>query len=501
VDPLRYPDDHSARLSRRRLLQYGAAAAALGTIGSVGPMDRALGATPAKRRIREAGSLPFPGRAVGAKTDAFPFDHIVLVMQENHSFDNYLGMLPVSGQPKADGFTFNKRDEPINWNPLEKDRMYVYRQSGAIGAQDSGSQSWNDSHLQIADGAMSGFAETGPGSMGYYSEDELPFYYSLAKTFTLANRWFCSVPAQTYPNRRFLMAGTATGVIHTGMETLTTYPKNGTIWDQLSKHHISWANYFSDAPTSAIILDTELRHAANLRRIEQFYLDAALGNLPAVSLVDCNMGAIQSEIPGVIESLPAPVPTFTRLPDTAIDITCESEENPEDVQLGEAFVARIVNAVMSGKNWDRTLLIWFYDEHGGYYDHVAPPRALEPDGWKPDLQSDSLPGAYNLYGPRIPAVVVSPYARKRAVTNVVHDHTSVLATIERQWNLPALTRRDANAATMADFLDTAKPAFYEPPTLAKPASATSGLLTAYRDGQPNPPAPGQTKPKGGSKSR
>jgi phospholipase C len=501
VDPLRYPDAHSARLSRRRLLQYGAAAAALGTIGSVSPIDRAFGATPAKRRIREAGSLPFPGRPVGAKTDEFPFDHIVMVMQENHSFDNYLGMLPVSGQPKADGFTFNKHGEPINWNPLEKDRMYVYRQSGAIGTSDTGSQSWNDTHLQIGTGGMTGFAETGPGSMGYYSEDELPFYYSLAKTFTLANRWFCSAPAQTYPNRRFLMAGTASGVIHTGMETLTTYPTRGTIWDQLSKHNISWANYFSDAPTSAIILDTELRHAANLRRIEQFYLDAAIGNLPAVSLVDCNMGAIQSEIPGVIQSLPAPIPTFTRLPDTVIDITCESEENPEDVQLGEAFVSRVVSAVMSGKNWDRTLLIWFYDEHGGYYDHVTPARALEPDGWKPNLQSDSLPGAYNIYGPRVPAVVVSPYARKHAVTNVVHDHTSVLATIERQWNLPALTRRDANAATMADFLDASKPAFYEPPTLAKPANASQGLLTAYRNGQPLAPSPGRTKPKGGSKPR
>ncbi|HEX3707658.1 MAG TPA: alkaline phosphatase family protein, partial [Mycobacteriales bacterium] len=368
MDPTRYPARHSAHLTRRRVLQYGAAAAA---IGAVGPWNAALGATHRGRRIREAGALPYPKHAVGKFTGAFPFDHIVLVMQENHSFDNYLGMLPVSGQPKADGFTFNKRDEPINWNPLGKERMYAYPQSGAIGADDTGSQSWNDSHIQIANGAMSGFATTGPGSMGYYTEDDLPFYYSLAKTFTLANRWFCSAPAQTYPNRRFLMAGTASGVIQTDTATVTRYPHNGTIWDQLSKHRIPWANYFSDAPTTAIILDTELRYATHLRRIEQFYLDAATGSLPAVSLVDCNMGAIQSQIPGVIEDLPAPIPTFTRLPDTAIDITCESEENPEDVQLGEAFVSRVVNAVMKGPKWHRTLLIWFYDEHGGYYDHVA----------------------------------------------------------------------------------------------------------------------------------
>jgi phospholipase C len=207
------------------------------------------------------------------------------------------------------------------------------------------------------------------------------------------------------------------------------------------------------------------------------------------------MGAIQGEVPGVVESLPAPIPTFTRLPDTAIDITCESEENPEDVQLGEAFVARIVNAVMSGPAWRRTLLIWFYDEHGGYYDHVPPPSALLPDSTPPDIGPSDQPGGYDLYGPRVPAVVVSPYARRRAVTNVVHDHTSVLATIERQWNLPALTFRDANARGLADFLDTSVMSFADPPELAAPANPVPGLLQGYQ-GQPTPPSPGATVPAG-----
>ncbi len=94
----------------------------------------------------------------------------------------------------------------------------------------------------------------------------------------------------------------------------------------------------------------------------------------------------------------------------------------------------------------------------------------------------------------MPAVIVSPYAKAHDVTNVVHDHTSVLATIERQWNLPALTYRDANAATIMDFIDTSKMAFAEPPTLAAPANPEPDLLQAYQDGQPSPPAPSQTKP-------
>src|SRR5580658_1503264 len=341
--------------SRRSVLAAGlGTASAAAAVSALGP----LGATAARAAtLRGPGAMPFPSLPVGQYTGAFPFDHIVLVMQENHSFDNYLGMLPVSGQPRADGFTFNAAEEPVNWNPVDGERMYVYHQSGDIGAQDSGSQSWDDSHLQIDGGAMDGFAGTGPGSMGYYTEDDLPFYYSLSNTFTLANRWFCSVPAQTYPNRRFLMSGTASGVVATDTDNVTIYPANGTIWDQLSRYGIPWLNYFSDAPTTAIQVDTILKYPDHLASISQFYADALAGTLPAVSLVDCNMGAVQGLIPGVVEDLPAPVPTFASSFDLDIESTAQSEENPEDVQLGEAFVAGVVNAVMSGPAWPSTLLI------------------------------------------------------------------------------------------------------------------------------------------------
>jgi phospholipase C len=482
--------------SRRSVLRAGlgaASAAGLGAAAGVG-----LGARPVRAaapRLRGPGAVPYPSLPLGQYTGALPFDHLVLVMQENHSFDNYLGMLSVSGQPRADGFTFNRAGEPVNWNPIGNERMYVYHQSGAIGAQNSGSQSWDDTHLQIDGGAMDGFAGTGPGSMGYYTEDDLPFYYSLANTFTLANRWFCSAPAQTYPNRRFYMAGTASGIVATDISNVTTYPANGTIWDQLSAHGISWKNYFSDAPTTAVILDTIFRYPSNLTSIAEFFVDAAAGTLPAVSLVDSNMGAVQGEVPSVIDSLPQPVPTFAATPDLVIETTCQSEENPEDVQLGEQFVASVVNAVMAGPAWPRTLLVWLYDEHGGYYDHVAPPAAVAPDTIAPDIGPTDQPGSYAMYGPRVPVVVVSPYARRHDVTNVVHDHTSVLATIEQQWNLPALTYRDANATTLEDFLDVARISFPEPPSLAAPANPLPGLVSGYQ-GQPVPPAPASTVPAG-----
>ncbi len=474
--------------SRRTMLKAGLATAAAAAAGAALPLaeasDDAVGLA-----LRAPNSVPFPNLPVGRPTGAFPFRHLVLVMQENHSFDNYFGMLPRRGQPAADGFTFDSNGVPTNSNPLGSQHMVVFHEPDYAGTTDTGSQNWNDTHHQIHGGAMDGFAATGPGSMGYYDEPDLPFYYSMAKTFTLANRWFCSAPCQTYPNRRFYMAGTASGIISTNINNINTnYPANGTIWDLLTKHRISWRNYFSDAPTTAIMLPTAVNHLVHLRPMAEFFLDAKLGTLPAVSLVDCNMGAISGELAELAQNS-IKVPTFDAVLNDVVEVTAQSEESPQDIQLGESFVARVVNAIFKSPAWPETMLVWLYDEHGGYYDHVPPPPAIPPDSIPPMTSPGDEPGGYNIYGVRVPAVVVSPWSRPNAVTNVVHDHTSVLATIEAQWNLPALTYRDANAATLADFIDPSVFAFRSPPTLCAPAEPGPGLHQILAHGQGSPPPP------------
>jgi len=122
-------------------------------------------------------------------------------------------------------------------------------------------------------------------------------------------------------------------------------------------------------------------------------------------------------------------------------------------------------------------VIYTYDEHGGYYDHVPPPAAIPPDSIAPELGPEDLPGGYNIYGPRVPAIVASPYAKPNAVTDVLHDHTSALASIEAKWNLPALTYRDANASTVMDFLDLGQAAFLQPPTIAAPPVPVEATTT------------------------
>jgi phospholipase C len=429
--------------------------------------------TPSIRRA--PGSLPNPKLPAGTVNEALPFDHIVIVMQENHSFDNYFGMLPLRGQPLADGFTFNADGVPLNDNPVQGGRQRAFHLEGTC--QPNGvTQTWDATHHQINGGTMNGFAATDTEAMGYFDESDIPFYYSLANTFCIGNRYFCSVPAQTYPNRRFLYAGTASGMTSTSDSTFSIpAPPAGSVMDNLSRHDVSFMSYFTDLPDLAIIPTNLERHPTNFTSIADFFVDCALGTLPNVSWVDTEMGItsdIGGPLAGYLSKLPAPLAERFGNLNELIEAQSGDEENPADVAIGEAAVARIINAVMKSPAWPRTLLIWNYDEHGGYYDHVVPPTAIIPDAIRPTLSSTDVQAAYNLYGIRVPNAVVSPYTRPHGVTNVVHDHTSVIATIANKWNLPALTWRDANASDMTDYLDlNSAPAFLKPPKLATPAKA------------------------------
>jgi phospholipase C len=479
-----------APFSRRTFLQ-GAVVSAGGAIAAPSAVSK-LTAWPAPTpSIRRApGSLPNPKLPAGTPNEALPFDHIVIVMQENHSFDNYFGMLPVRGQPLADGFTFNAKGVPLNDNPVKGGRQRAFRLDGTC--QPNGvTQTWDATHHQINGGAMDGFAATDTEAMGYWDESDIPFYYSLANTFCIGNRYFCSVPAQTYPNRRFLYAGTASGMTSTSDTTFSIpAPPAGSVMDNLSNHGLSFKSYFTDLPDLAIIPTNLERHPTAFTSIADFFVDCALGTLPNVSWVDTEMG-LTSDIGGPLASylselnLPASLSGPLGNLNELIEAQSGDEENPADVAIGEAAVARIINAVMKSPAWSRTLLIWNYDEHGGYYDHVVPPTAIIPDAIRPSVSATDVQAAYNLYGIRVPNAVVSPYTRPHAVTNVVHDHTSVIATISNKWNLPALTWRDANASDMTDYLDLkGPPAFLKPPKLAAPAQAAT--LKGDCEVQPQP---------------
>jgi phospholipase C len=468
---------HVIDLTRRTALGAGAGVAAA---VAAAPYAGALGRL-AAAGIREPDSLPDPSRPAGTVDPAMPFDHVVVVMQENHSFDNYLGMLPLRGQPRADGFAFDATGRPRNANPYRGGHLTVQRAPSLCQASGPG-QSWRSTHLQVDGGRMDGFADrTSPVCMLYYDEQDLPFYYWLAKTFCLGDRWFCSAPCQTYPNRRFLLAATAFGLISTDTSSITQDPPNGTIVDRLDAHGVTWRDYFSDVPATGVIASIPEKHPQNLAGIDQFYADCAAGTLPSVSFVDSDIGIAGVVADGTFGQVPAP---FAAEAHDKTAAQSQSEEGPADISLGENFVSQVTNAVLGSPLWPRILLVWNYDEHGGYYDHVPPPAAIAPDDIKPRLGPNDPPGGYDVYGPRVPAVAISGHARPNTVTSVVHDHTSILATIQAKWNLPFMTRRDANAATMMDFLDATRVTFPEPPV----ATAPSDLAASEQRCSTAPPA-------------
>jgi len=383
------------------------------------------------------GLPPNPSAPVGS--DQLPqFDHLVVVMMENHSFDNAIGVLG-----RGDGFTIAADGSPTATNPDGHGGLvHAFAMPTPCQLPNQPTQTWNASHQQYDDGTNEGFvvSASGPVAMGYFTAKDLPFSYSLAGTFPIADRWFCSVLAQTFPNRRYLLAGTSLGLIDDSL--LMTLPPNGTILQQLERHGISWRDYSSNVPGIGVWpgLLSQPAMTRGIVSIESFFRDCAAGTLPSCSFVDPNFSTT-------------------------------SEENPQDVQFGDAFLAKVVNAVMAGPKWSKTLLIWTYDEHGGYFDHVPPPSAPEPDEVPPALVAGDVPGSFNRFGFRVPSGVVSPFAKEDFVSHTVYDHTSILKLIETKWNLPALTRRDAAANSPLDMVDfDAPPAFAHPPRLSAPAN-------------------------------
>ena len=449
--------------TRRAFLRYGGSLglAAAGLPG--GSLWRTAAA--AGSIVHRPDSLPDPRVPAGTVNEAMPFDHIIVIMMENHSFDNALGALAHSGQPNARGLRFSPAGIALNSNPGPSGRVRSFALPTAAQPP-ACSQSWNATHAQIDGGKMDGFVRSveNDAPMGYWTPEVLPFIYSMARTFCVNNRWFSSAPCQTYPNRRFLMAGTAYGNISTSSESLKDPPPpNGTIWDRLHAYGISWTNYFTDLPS------TIEKYPSNIASIAQFYADCAAGSLPSVSLVDPEFGVV-SEVGSALSTVPALAPIAEKLTDTGGD-----EEGPQDMSYGEYWAYQTVKAILESPAWPRTLLIYTYDEHGGYYDHMRVPLAIEPDSIQPQLGPGDVPGAYNIYGPRVPAIVASPYSKPNAVTNVLHDHTSFLATVEAKWNLPRLTYRDANARTVMDFLDPQTAAFMNPPTIAEPPAPVEAV--------------------------
>jgi phospholipase C len=443
-------------------------------------------------------------------------------MMENHSFDNYFGALPyVPGGPYHRSSSGCMQDDHScvdglsclssptgdltcsNSNPEDAGLAATAFHNPSRCVIPDLAHEWLDSHLEanfekpnatVTDSPNDGFVrmndsgyqpdrgmETGTEdpTMGFYTQVDLPFYYDLAQKFAIDDRYFASVIGPTLPNRFYLLAATSFGHVvafpsYPPSEVLK--PRAGTILDLLDSRGVSWTDYYDYSPQ--VIAFRQPRDSADphFQSMEDFFTVAAgtagAATLPEVSFLD----------------------------------TADQEHPPEDIQRGQAIVSRVVNAIRSGPYWKDSVIFITYDEHGGFYDHVSPPRAPQgsaqtPDGISPGQCADlsnppasEQPGAgvfcgeslfeaeslcpelarnpsgqypnscatFDQLGFRVPLLVVSPFAKAHYVSHSVGDHASILAFIEDRFlNDQAsggagrlhLTLRDQYASPLEDLFD------------------------------------------------
>ena len=408
----------------------------------------AAGAMLASVSVVQAVSSSAGATAAPANTVA-KIHHVVVLMQENRSYDSYFGPLHDQGQP--DSTIEPRRGNPDPLNPGARIRPFLTTQECTVADLD---HSWTGTHNEWNGGRMNGFTAAtvdpadpnGSRAMGYCDNSTLSFYYGIANEFAIADHYFASVLTQTFPNRFYLLTGTSFGHIRNDLPPAGGY-KQKTVFQLLDEASpkVSWKIYLASFQVEQLFTYVQ-HHLDHISTIDQYKLDAANGKLPQVSFVES---------------------------DPFGNVNHESDEHPPaNVQVGEKFTHDVMKALVNSPNWSSSAMFLTYDEHGGYYDHVAPPPAPKPDNIPPMLQPGDAPGAFDRYGIRVPAMVISPYAKPHYVSHTVYDHTSILHFIETRFGLPTLTRRDAAADPMLgmfDFTHVSNPHPSVPPAPIDPA--------------------------------
>jgi len=385
------------------------------------------------------------------KGSQIPIDHFIVVMQENRSFDHYFQRLPEFGQTDVD-VAPPSYSNPIPGGPKPAVKPYPIETPCVADLP----HTWPAVHAQYARGKMNGFAQIampdGQRAVGYYDEKILNYYYALASTFALADRYHADVPGPTWPNRMFFLAASSFG--HVDNTPPPAPREERSIFHELEAKGRTWAiyaeSYFFEKQIFPKLVEEKGHH---FKTMNDFYAEARAGRLPDFAWVESTVGG----------------PKAT------------DEHPPANVQLGQRFVANVVAALFASPNWPRSALIWTYDEHGGFFDHLPPPRACMPDGIEPIASKGKIEGRFDMLGFRVPFVVVSPFARAHYVSHRTYSHTSTLRLIETRFDLPALSRRDANAEPPFDLFDFENPRFLTPPKLPEPNLDEAALIRCAKE--------------------
>jgi phospholipase C len=399
-----------------------------------------------------------------------PIEHLIVVMQQNHTFDNYFGTYPgVDGLPPDICLPVSLSD-PDNPFCVASFNIGEYPISDLAHGATIFVEKYNDGQMNGFVDALNRRHQDGTLTMGYFDDRDLPYYWNLADQYVLFDSYFSSAHTGSIMNRMFWVSGTPGSDVNRLPEG--GYGDIPTIFDRLQERGISWKfyinnydpglNYRSLAELDYLppqvqwvpllnydrfLDDPEL--SSRIVDLDEYYVDLENGTLPAVSYV-LLLGATEHPI--------------------------------ADVGLGERLNRTMIQMLMQSEMWESSAYMITYDDWGGWYDHVPPP-VVDQYG----------------YGFRVPAMLVSPYARQGHIDHTLLDHTSILKFIESNWDIPPLGERDANAnnfLTAFDFSSPPRPAVFistdrePPPTRAEPrrnviyitygTAMSFALLTFYR---------------------
>jgi phospholipase C len=378
--------------------------------------------------------------------------HVFVLMLENRSFDHLFALSGIPGITAAtatgnantyNGTTYAFGGGAPDQMPTDPGHEFtdVVEQLCGAGAQFRKGQPYppvNNSGF-VANYATTRTEGTPPQSgdvddvmRGVDASAQSPALYQLATEFVLCDAWHASVPGPTWPNRYFLHGASSAGLDHSPSsaemgkwEALDgfVYPK-GSIFDELGKDNYRLYQDHLGDPLGRIPQVASIKGVSvcDVDDLSHFEADLAAGYTARYTFIEPSYGDVVNN-------------TYKN----------GSSQHPMDgLTAGDQLVARVYKAIRNSPLWDHSLFVILYDEHGGFYDSVHPGPATPPnDGAAETLNANGF--GFNVYGVRVPAIVVSPWVAKGRVDHTLYDHSSVLATLERLFNVPPLTDRDRNA--------------------------------------------------------
>ena len=393
-----------------------------------------------------------------------PIEHIIVLMLENRSFNHLFAYSAIPGLQGVDTSMSNPQPNGPQVSMANTAPDVSIGDAGHEFEDVQEQMYWTPAAARSPTIAMEGFVKSsGPEAMLCVDPSRLPVLTQLARHFLVCDHWFSSMPGPTWPNRFFVHAGSSGGLANSPSNltsigsvlwsTLGFSFDNGTVFEALERAGKSWRIYHGDHFPQVCAIDTMpsifVGGSRRFRSFNKFAKDVAGGDVASYTFIEPNYDIFSKFRNG------------------------NSQHPTGALSAGEGLIRAVYQAVSTNRAvWTKSLLFVLYDEHGGYYDQEPPPRCISP-GDSPRNAGKAAhppnpPFAFDLYGVRVPAVVVSPLLKPNSVSHETYDHTSVIRTIYDVFALSGqLTSRDGSAKSLAPLLQGV-PTSVAPPILPDP---------------------------------